>query len=97
MYLLTTSANIHSHYVTCLSSLEESLPSVPYVYEYPATLAMSDVHGAETRMHIPAHGGSGAQNEPPGSILSHESKPLEKHRPPSLQYVWSPDELSYPL
>ncbi|GJR19765.1 hypothetical protein Tco_0968292 [Tanacetum coccineum] len=50
--------------------------------EYPVTIAVSDVHGAETRVHIPAHGGSEAQNGSPDSILSHKPKPLEKHKPP---------------
>ncbi|GJT52837.1 hypothetical protein Tco_0978994, partial [Tanacetum coccineum] len=59
-------------------------------------IAVSDVHGAETRVHIPAHGGSEAQNGQPDSIFSHEPKPLGKHRPPPPQSVWSPDELSYP-
>ncbi|GKC36965.1 hypothetical protein Tco_1049349, partial [Tanacetum coccineum] len=57
---------------------------------------VSDVYGAETRVHIPAHGGSEAQNGPPGSIPSNEPKPLGKHRPPLPQSIWSPDELSYP-
>ncbi|GJT56910.1 hypothetical protein Tco_0991964 [Tanacetum coccineum] len=65
-------------------------------FEYPATIAVSDVHGAGTRVHIPAHGGSEAYNGPPDSILSHEPKPLKKYRPPPLQSVLSPDELSYP-
>ncbi|GKF85713.1 hypothetical protein Tco_0253540, partial [Tanacetum coccineum] len=63
---------------------------------YPATIVVSDVHGAGTRVHIPAHGGSEASNRPPNSILSHEPKPLRKHGPPPLQLVLSPDELSYP-
>ncbi|GKF20380.1 hypothetical protein Tco_0069018 [Tanacetum coccineum] len=63
---------------------------------YPATVAMSDVPGAGTRMHTPAHDGSEAYNRPPDSILVNEPKPLWKHRPPPLQSVPSPDELSYP-
>ncbi|GJZ43704.1 hypothetical protein Tco_0590959, partial [Tanacetum coccineum] len=89
--VLTTRPVCHSSLASYLSSLEESLPSAPDAY------VVSDVHGAETRVHIPVHGGSGAQNEPPGSILSHEPKPLKKHRPPPPpQSVWSPNELSYP-
>ncbi|GJX09033.1 hypothetical protein Tco_0198892 [Tanacetum coccineum] len=50
-------------FVSCLqslSSLGESLPFVPDAYEYHAAVALSDVHGVETRVHIPAHGGSEA-------------------------------------
>ncbi|GKE88153.1 hypothetical protein Tco_1565628, partial [Tanacetum coccineum] len=50
-------------------------------------VAVSDVHGAETRVHIPAHGGSEAQNGPPDLILSYEPKPLGKHMPPLPQSV----------
>ncbi|GJR70214.1 hypothetical protein Tco_0016279 [Tanacetum coccineum] len=74
----------------------ESLYHLCLTPTYPATVAVSDVHGAETRVHIPAHGGSGAQNELPDSIISHEPKPLRKHMPPPPQSVWSPDELFYP-
>ncbi|GKB15734.1 hypothetical protein Tco_0849657 [Tanacetum coccineum] len=63
---------------------------------YPATVAVPDVHGAGTRVHIPAHGGFEAHNGSPNSILSHEPKPLRKHKPPPLQSVLSLDELSYP-
>ncbi|GKA59291.1 hypothetical protein Tco_0758604 [Tanacetum coccineum] len=89
---LTTQPACHLSLVSCLSSLGESLPSVPDAY----AVAVSDVHGAETRVHIPAHGGSEAQNGLPESILSHEPKPLGKRKPPPPQSVWSPDELSYP-
>nr|GEZ78790.1 retrovirus-related Pol polyprotein from transposon TNT 1-94 [Tanacetum cinerariifolium] len=41
--------------------------------------------GAETRMHIPAHGRSKAQNGLPDSILSNEPKPLVQHRRPPPQ------------
>ncbi|GJZ38215.1 hypothetical protein Tco_0584406, partial [Tanacetum coccineum] len=54
------------------------------------------VYGARTRVHIPTHGRSKAHNGPPDSILSHDPKPLGKHRPPPLQLILSPDELSYP-
>ncbi|GJV56487.1 hypothetical protein Tco_1457492 [Tanacetum coccineum] len=121
--VLTTRPACQPSLASCLSSLRESLPSVPDTYgqsleallsqpaasgseshvpgavseeEYPATVAVSDVHGAETRVHIPAHGGSEAQNGPPDSILSHEPKPLGKHKPPPPQSVWSLDELSCP-
>ncbi|GJS79010.1 hypothetical protein Tco_0728891 [Tanacetum coccineum] len=63
---------------------------------YPAAIAVSDVPGSRTRVHTPAHGESEAYNELPNSILSNEPKPLGKHRPPPLQLVLSPDELSYP-
>ncbi|GJY18901.1 hypothetical protein Tco_0390392 [Tanacetum coccineum] len=74
--VLTTRPACHSSLASCLSSLKESLPSVPDAYGYSAAVAVSYVHGAETRVHIPAHGGSEAQNGPPNSILSHEPKPL---------------------
>ncbi|GKC91744.1 hypothetical protein Tco_1152393, partial [Tanacetum coccineum] len=80
--VLTTRPTCHPSLASCLSSLGESLLSVPNAYEYPATVAVSDVHGAGTRVHIPALGGSEAQNRPPDSILSHEPKPLGKHRHP---------------
>ncbi|GKC01301.1 hypothetical protein Tco_0987437 [Tanacetum coccineum] len=63
---------------------------------YPAVVAVSDVPGSRTRMHTPAHGRSKAHSELPDSILSNEPKPLGKHRPPPLQSIMSPDELSYP-
>ncbi|GKD21985.1 hypothetical protein Tco_1223688 [Tanacetum coccineum] len=88
--MLTTRPAYRLSLASCLSSLEESLPSVPDAY------AVSDVHGAETRVHILAHGGSEAQNGPPDSILSHEPKPLGKHRPPPPQSILSPGESSYP-
>ncbi|GKE36652.1 hypothetical protein Tco_1460057 [Tanacetum coccineum] len=69
------------------SGSESHVPDARSELEYPATVAMSDVHGAETRVHIPAPGGSEAQNGPPDSILSHEPKPLEKHKPPPPQSV----------
>ncbi|GKG60045.1 hypothetical protein Tco_0609709, partial [Tanacetum coccineum] len=46
---------------------------------------VSDVHGVGTCVHIPVHGVSEAHNRQPNSILSHEPKPLGKHRPPPLQ------------
>nr|GEZ92591.1 hypothetical protein [Tanacetum cinerariifolium] len=77
----------HPSVVSCLPSLRESLPSVLDTYEYPTPVAASDVHGAETRVHIPAHGGSEAQNGPPDSILLSQPTPLMQHRPPPLQSV----------
>ncbi|GKE62319.1 hypothetical protein Tco_1512686 [Tanacetum coccineum] len=78
------------------SGSESHVPGAVSEEEYLVTVAVFDEHGAETRVHIPAHGGSEAQNGLPSSILSHEPKPLEKHRPPPPQSVWYPDELSYP-
>ncbi|GJY26426.1 hypothetical protein Tco_0401152 [Tanacetum coccineum] len=85
-------------FISCLSSLEESLPYVPYVYgqSLAALPSQSAASGSETRVHTPAHGGSEAHNELPDLILPNEPKPLEKHKPPLLQLVLSPDELSYP-
>ncbi|GKB21244.1 hypothetical protein Tco_0855167 [Tanacetum coccineum] len=80
--VLTTRPACHSSLASCLSLHGESLLSVPDAYEYPAAVAVSNVHGAETRVHIPAHGRSEAQNGPPDSILSHELKSLGKHRSP---------------
>ncbi|GJZ80377.1 hypothetical protein Tco_0645371 [Tanacetum coccineum] len=75
---------------------ESHVPGAVSESEYPATVAVSDVHVARTRVHIPAHSGFDTHNGPPDSILLHELKPLEKHRPPPLQSVLSPDKLSYP-
>ncbi|GKE87102.1 hypothetical protein Tco_1564577 [Tanacetum coccineum] len=71
---------------------ESYVPSAVSELEYPATVAVSDRHGVGT----PAHGVSEAHNGPPDLILLNEPKPLRKHRPPPLQLVLSPDELSYP-
>ncbi|GKA20235.1 hypothetical protein Tco_0700224 [Tanacetum coccineum] len=92
------------------SGSESRIPDVGSELEYPATVVVSDVspppsppppiplflHGAETHVHIPTHGGSEAQKGPPDSILSHKPKPLGKHKPLPPQFVWSPDELSCP-
>ncbi|GKB82244.1 hypothetical protein Tco_0949139 [Tanacetum coccineum] len=102
--VLTTRPACHSSLALCLSSLRESLSFVPDAYgqsleALPSQHAASGSESyvpAGTRVHIPTHGGSEAQNGPPDSILSHEPKPLMKHRPPPPQSVWSPDELSYP-
>ncbi|GJS75991.1 hypothetical protein Tco_0725872 [Tanacetum coccineum] len=42
------------------SRSESRVPDVGSELEYPATVVVSDVHGAETHVHIPAHGGSEA-------------------------------------
>ncbi|GKB93359.1 hypothetical protein Tco_0979496, partial [Tanacetum coccineum] len=90
---LTTRHACHPSLVTCLSSLEESMPSVPDAY----AVAMPDVPGYGSRVHTHDHGGSEAPDEPPNSILSSESKPLGKHRPPHPQSILSSRESSYPL
>ncbi|GKG53566.1 hypothetical protein Tco_0554966, partial [Tanacetum coccineum] len=79
-----------------VSGSESHVPGAVSKSEYPTTVAVSDVHGAGTRMHIPSHGGSEAHSGPPDSILSYEPKPLGKHKPPPPQSVLSPDELFYP-
>ncbi|GKE71146.1 hypothetical protein Tco_1529218, partial [Tanacetum coccineum] len=96
--VLTTRPACHPYLVSCLSSLRESLPSVPYIYgkSLAALPSQSVTSGSETHVHTPAHGGSEAHNELPDSILPNELNPLRKHRPPPLQSVLSPDELSYP-
>ncbi|GKD92936.1 hypothetical protein Tco_1372773, partial [Tanacetum coccineum] len=66
------------------SGSESHVPGVVSESEYPATVAVSDGHGAETRVHIPAHGVSEAHNGSPDSILSYKPKSLGKHRPPLL-------------
>ncbi|GKC47266.1 hypothetical protein Tco_1064988, partial [Tanacetum coccineum] len=66
------------------SGSESHVPGAVSKSEYPATVDVSDVHRAGTRVHIPAHGGSKVQNGPPDSTLSHEPKPLGMHRPPPL-------------
>ncbi|GKE52710.1 hypothetical protein Tco_1487866, partial [Tanacetum coccineum] len=82
--VLITRPACHPYLASYLSSHGESLLSMPDAYEYPTAVAVSDVHGDETYVHIPVHGGSEAQNGPPDSIISHEPKPLGKHRPPPL-------------
>ncbi|GJU24302.1 hypothetical protein Tco_1162923 [Tanacetum coccineum] len=88
--MLTTQPACHPCLALYLSLLKESLPYVPDVY------AVSDGHGAKTRMHIPAHSGSEAHNGLPNLILPHEPKLLGKHTPPPSLSVLSPDELYYP-
>ncbi|GJX06385.1 hypothetical protein Tco_0194317 [Tanacetum coccineum] len=91
--VLTTRPVCHPSLTSCLSSHGESLLSVPDAYDQSLEALPSQpaAFGSEagTRM-------SEAHNGPPDLILSHEPKPLGKHRPPPLQSVLSPDELSYP-
>ncbi|GKF42389.1 hypothetical protein Tco_0125731, partial [Tanacetum coccineum] len=51
------------------SESESYVPGAVSKEEYLVTVAVSDEHGAETRVHIPAHGGSETQNGLPDSIL----------------------------
>ncbi|GJY06666.1 hypothetical protein Tco_0373720 [Tanacetum coccineum] len=104
--LINHSLNRFWSHVVWVDVVRESLPSVPDAYgqslealpsQPAASGTVSDVYGAETRVHVPAHGGYKAHNGQPDSILLHKPKPLRKHRPPPLQSVWSLDELSYPL
>ncbi|GKD40651.1 hypothetical protein Tco_1260858, partial [Tanacetum coccineum] len=76
--VLTTQSACHSSLTSCLSSLEESLPSVPDAY----AITVPDVPGYGSRVHTHDHGGSEAPDGSPDSILSSEPKPLGKHRPP---------------
>ncbi|GKE40374.1 hypothetical protein Tco_1463779, partial [Tanacetum coccineum] len=64
------------------SGSESHIPGAVSEYGYSIAVAVSDVHGDETRVHIHAHGGSEAHNGPPDLILSYKPKPLGKHRPP---------------
>ncbi|GKA61235.1 hypothetical protein Tco_0760642 [Tanacetum coccineum] len=76
--VLTTRPASHSSLASCLSSLEESLPSVPDAY----AIVVPDVPGYGSPVHTHDHGGSEAPNGSLDSILSSEPKPLGKHRPP---------------
>ncbi|GJR94667.1 hypothetical protein Tco_0266841 [Tanacetum coccineum] len=78
------------------SGSESLVPGVVSEYEYPITVAVSDVPGAGTRVHTPAHGGSEVHDGLSDSILSSEPKPLGKHRPPPPQSVRSLEESLYP-
>nr|GFB48580.1 hypothetical protein [Tanacetum cinerariifolium] len=69
---LTTQPVCRPFLVSCLPSLEESLPSVPDTF----AVAVSGVSEAETCVHTPAPGESEAQNRLPDSILSSKPKPL---------------------
>ncbi|GKD70865.1 hypothetical protein Tco_1324955, partial [Tanacetum coccineum] len=55
-----------------------SLPSVPDVYEYPATVAVSGMPVYGSRVHTHDHGGSEAPDGSPNSILLSEPKPLRE-------------------
>ncbi|GKE27868.1 hypothetical protein Tco_1443252, partial [Tanacetum coccineum] len=88
--VLTTRHACHSSLASCLSSLGESLPSMPDAYAVP------DVPGYGSRMHTHDHGGSEAPDRLPDSILSSEPKPLGKHMPPPPQSILSLRESSYP-
>ncbi|GJS98785.1 hypothetical protein Tco_0819955 [Tanacetum coccineum] len=90
--VLTTRPACHSSLISYLSSLEESLPSVPSTY----AVAVPDVPGYKSRVHTHDHGGSDAPDGLPDSILSSEPKPLRKHRPPPPPSILSPGESSYP-
>ncbi|GKF03674.1 hypothetical protein Tco_0030597, partial [Tanacetum coccineum] len=70
----------HLSLASYLSSLRESLPSLPDSY----AVVVPDVPGYGSRMHTCDHGGFEAHDEPPDSILSSEPKPLGTHRPPPL-------------
>ncbi|GKG49928.1 hypothetical protein Tco_0518702, partial [Tanacetum coccineum] len=74
-----------SSLVSCLSSLKESLPSVPYV----SAIVVPDVLGYGSRVHTHDHGESEAHDELPDSILLSEPKPLKKHRTPPPQSILS--------
>ncbi|GKF13097.1 hypothetical protein Tco_0051023, partial [Tanacetum coccineum] len=82
----------HSSLVSCLSSLGESLPSMPGAY----AVAVPDVPGYESRVHTHDHDGSESPDGLPDSILSSEPKPLGKHRPSRPPSILSPRESSYP-
>ncbi|GKB72842.1 hypothetical protein Tco_0934254 [Tanacetum coccineum] len=76
----------------CDSNKKESLPSGLDVY----AVAVSDVPRDGSRVHTHDHYGSKAPDESPDSILSSETKPLGKHRPPPPPFILSLGELSYP-
>ncbi|GJX08606.1 hypothetical protein Tco_0196538 [Tanacetum coccineum] len=84
--VLTTRPACHPSLASCLSSHGESLIYVSDAYgqSLEALTSQPTASGSETRVHIPAHGGSEVHNGPPDSILSHEPKPLGKHRSPPL-------------
>ncbi|GKB88262.1 hypothetical protein Tco_0960534 [Tanacetum coccineum] len=64
---------------------ESHVPGAVSKSEYPGTVAVSDVYvcAGGLVLHI-LSGRSEAYNGPPDTILSHEPKPLGKHRPPPL-------------
>ncbi|GJR38104.1 hypothetical protein Tco_1213788 [Tanacetum coccineum] len=73
--VLATRPTCHSSLASCLSSLGESLPSVPGDYAVV-------VPGYGSRVHTHDHDRSEAPDGFPDSILSSEPKPLGKQRPP---------------
>ncbi|GKE75442.1 hypothetical protein Tco_1537483 [Tanacetum coccineum] len=87
--VLTTRPACHPSLASCISLHRESLPSVPDAYSQSLEALPSQPAAPGSESHVP-----GAVS--PDSILSHEPKPLRKHRPPPLQSILSPDELSYP-
>ncbi|GJW14544.1 hypothetical protein Tco_0018677 [Tanacetum coccineum] len=89
--VLTTRPACYSSLALCLSSLGESMPSVPDAYAVP------DVPGYGSRVHTHDHGRSEDPNGSPDSILSSKPNPLGKHKPPPPQSILSPGESSYPL
>ncbi|GKG23302.1 hypothetical protein Tco_0391338, partial [Tanacetum coccineum] len=91
--VLTTRSACHPSHASCLSSLRESLPSVPDAY----AVVVPDVPGYGSRVHTRDHDGSEAPDGSPDSIISSEPKPPGKHRPPPPQPILSPGESSYPL
>ncbi|GJU26279.1 hypothetical protein Tco_1164900 [Tanacetum coccineum] len=64
--MLITRPACHSSLASCLSSLGKSLPSMSDTYDesLEALPSQPAASGSEvkTRVHIPAHGGSKAQN-----------------------------------
>ncbi|GKC57731.1 hypothetical protein Tco_1085329 [Tanacetum coccineum] len=89
--VLATRPACHSFLASYLSSLRESLPSVPGAYgrtlealpSQPAASGnKSRIPGAMSRVHTHDHDGSEAPDRSHESILSSEPKHLEKHRPP---------------
>ncbi|GJW91839.1 hypothetical protein Tco_0169392 [Tanacetum coccineum] len=62
--VLATRSTCRPSLASCLSSLGESLPSMPDAY----AVAVSDVPGDGSRMHTHDHGGSEAPDGSPDSI-----------------------------
>ncbi|GKB08610.1 hypothetical protein Tco_0836922 [Tanacetum coccineum] len=90
--MLVTRLACHSSLISCLSSLEESLPYVPGAY----AVAVPDVPGYGSCVHTHDHDGSEAPDGSHDSILSSKPKPVGKHRPPLPPSILSPGESSYP-
>ncbi|GJY71141.1 hypothetical protein Tco_0474844 [Tanacetum coccineum] len=78
------------------SGNKSHIPGVVSQREYSTAIDVLDVPGYGSRVHTHDHGGSEAPDGSPDSILSSESKPLGKHRPPPPQSILSPGESSYP-